>query len=299
VEGDDHEFVANGVLVHNCYREVLRTPENPFGWMDPEFIERKRASVPAEMFRVEYDMGEPAGGNRAFDIAKVEAYFDERTPVRESHKANDDEWVFEEPNPLATYVAGADWAKEQDKTVIAIFRTDVDPHPLVYLRVINRRSWPDMVAIFNTKAEAYQARSAHDGTGVGNVVNDLVDHRVLKVNMVDQKRKDLLNEYVSDFEQGYFRIPRCTSAYNAHRATTMQMIWAGAAGGAHLPDEVAACAIANRARRRMPPPVGGAAVGKTSDPPAAFKDLNTPPPVFTTTEVVVREPDEDVGVFWL
>lgn len=283
-----------------CWREVLRTPENPEGWMDPEFIERKRASVPAEMFRVEYDMGEPSGGSRAFDVEKVAQYFVDVEPVSQTHKANDDMWTFEEPNPLGSYVAGADWAKEHDKTVIAVFRTDVEPHPMVHLRVINRQSWPDMVKIFNDTMEHYHARAAHDATGVGNVVNDLVDERVYRVLMVDQKRKDLLNEYISDFEQGYYRIPKITSAYNAHRATTMAMIWAGAQGGSHLPDEVAACAIANRARRVMPPPVGGQVVGKTPDPPKAFKDLNTPPQMLPSpVSVVQREPDEDVSVMWL
>ena len=55
-----------------CWREVLKTETNPEGWMDPEFIERKKQSVPAEMFRVEYELGEPAGDARAFDLTKLD-----------------------------------------------------------------------------------------------------------------------------------------------------------------------------------------------------------------------------------
>jgi hypothetical protein len=118
--------------------------------------------------------------------------------------------------------------------------------------------------------------------------------------MVDRKRKDLLNEYISDFEQGMYRFPIITTMHNAHRATTMDMIWKGAQGGSHLPDEVAAMAMANKARRVMPPAVGGDAVGKTPEPPAAYKDLNTPPPIFQSTTVVSRYEDvDDVGVMWL
>lgn len=294
------EALLKGLPVRTwCWREVVRSEVNPQAWMDPEFIERKRASVPAEMFRVEYDMGEPSGGSRAFDIAKVQEFFVEVAPIYEHHHYSDDLWVFEEPQGIATYAAGADWAKEQDKTAISVFRTDVYPHPLVYSRVLNRQAWPDMVKVFNETVARYHAQSAHDGTGVGNVVNDLVDDRVLKVLMVDQKRKDLLNEYVSDFEQGYYRIPRCTTHYNSHRATTMEMIWAGAqGGGAHLPDEVASAAIANRARRVMPPPVTGTVVMASPEPPKAYAGLNAPPQM-TDGVVVQYEDTPDVGVFWL
>jgi hypothetical protein len=287
-----------------CWREVLRTAENPEGWMEPDFIERKQRSVSKEMFRIEYDLGEPRGGSRAFDPDKVKEYFVDVEPVREHHKDNDDLWVFEEPQPTGTYCAAADWAKETDKTSISIFRTDLDPAPMVYQRTLNRQSWPDMVAIFNKVINEYHAMAGHDATGVGNVVNDLVDERVLKVILMDQRRKDLLNEYVSDFEQGRYRFPKVTSAYNAHRATTMAMIWAGAATAAHIPDEIISCAIANRVRRVMPPPVGGVLAMKSDpvEPAKIFKDLDTPPPLMATGDVVMFDEDadgEEIAVFSL
>lgn len=316
VEGA-HEYIANDMLVHNtfqevrddalikglpvrtwCWREVLKTPENPYGWMPPDFIERKKASVPAEMFRVEYDMGEPSGSSRAFDIAKLERVFIDMPIVDEHHKANDDMWTFAEPSPFGTYCAGADWAKEEDKTVIVVFRTDIEPARMVYLRVINRRAWPDMVEMFNQTIIRYHASAAHDATGVGNVVNDLVDDRVLKVVMIDQKRRDLLNEYVADFESMHYLMARNSKAYDQHRATTMGMIWAGAHGaGEHLPDITAACAIANRARRRMPPPAGGQEVKVTPDPPKAYKGVVDS--YKAVSDVRVAQHDEEVGVMWL
>jgi len=295
------DALLNGKMVRTwCWREVLITPENPTGWMKPEFIDRKRKQVGKEMFRVEYDMGEPSGGSRAFDINKVAEYFIDVDPIYERHDYSDDTWVFAEHDQIGDYVAGADWAKERDRTVIAVFRVDVEPHQMVYLRCVNRQSWPDMVKIFNDTINRYNARAGHDATGVGNVVNDLVDERVLKILMVDQKRRNLLNEYVSDFEQGMYRFPKCTSAYNAHRATTMEMIWAGAQGaGAHLPDEVVACAIANRARRVMPPPAGGQFVLKTGEPPKAYADLDAKPQPLLSGVVEQREPDFDVSVMWV
>ena len=40
-----------------CFREVLE----PNGWMKPDFIERKRATVPTKFFETEYELGEPSG----------------------------------------------------------------------------------------------------------------------------------------------------------------------------------------------------------------------------------------------
>jgi hypothetical protein len=287
-----------------CWREILKNDANPYGWMDPDFIARKKRSVGKEMFRIEYDLGEPKGGNRAFDVEKVKEYFVDVQPVREHHRANDDMWVFEEPQPTGTYAAAADWAKETDKTSISVFRIDLDPAPMVYQRTFNRQAWPVMVDIFNSVINDYHAMAGHDATGVGNVVNDLVDERVLKVILMDQKRKDLLNEYVADFEIGRYRFPKCTSSYNAHRATTMAMIWAGAATAAHIPDEIISAAIANRVRRVMPPPVGGALVTKSDpvEPARIFKDLDTPPPLMATGDVVMFDDDadgEDIAIFSL
>lgn len=295
------EALLKGLPVRTwCFKEVVETYENPNGWMDPEFIERKRASVPAEMFRVEYELGEPSGGSRAFDINAVNKYFIDMVPIKEHHNYNDELWVYEEALDYGSYVAGADWAKERDKTVITVYRTDIEPFRLVYLRVINRRSWPDMVEIFNSTLIRYHARAGHDATGVGNVVNDLVDDRVLKV-LFSTKRKELLNEYISDFEQGMYLMPKGTPIHNAHRATTMEMIWAGAAGGSHLPDEVASAAISNRARRRMPPAVGGDAPKRDGSPSKYWEMVNggQKPTEPSIVMVEVQEREDDVAVMWL
>jgi hypothetical protein len=130
---DDAE--AKGMPVRTwCWREVIKSDVNPTGWMDPDFIERKRLSVPAEMFRVEYELGEPAGGSRAFDLEKLNEYFIPMDFEDEFHRGEDDEWILQAPDPLGTYAAGADWAKERDKTVFAVVRTDVSPRRLVYYR---------------------------------------------------------------------------------------------------------------------------------------------------------------------
>jgi hypothetical protein len=293
------EALAKGMPVRTwCYREQLK----PNGWMDPAFIERKRMSVPAEMFRVEYELGEPAGGSRAFDLDALNRAFVDLEIVEERHSGNDDEWVFEKPVAVGVYAAGADWAKEQDKTVIAIFRLDEGKRKLVYYRRFNRKSWPDMIGAFNRVVSDYQALAAHDATGIGNVVHDLVDERVIKFTMNGGKRTEMLTNYITAVEKGQYRLPRNTPAYNEHKSTTVEEVYGGGGWDSHLSDDVCAFALAHHAAERMAPPAGGIGVKKTDDPPSKFKDIT---PVFednrpysaTTGEVSVRDDDDGVATF--
>lgn len=281
-----------------CWREVLRTAENPSGWMTPEFIQRKKDAVPAEMFRVEYDLGEPAGDARAFDLEKVNEYFVEYPePIFERHAGNDDEWRWEEPKPGATYAAGADWAKMRDKTVIGVLRTDVTPRRLVYLRRVNRQDWPAMIGYFNDAVNEYQAASAHDATGLGNVVHDLVDERTLKVEMVAGKRRTLLTEYIADFEHGAYLLPLGTTLKQSHRATTVDAVWTTGQKvlDDHLPDDVAMMAIAHRAAERVPPAAAAQGVPRTPDGAKAYRGLN-PESEHTRRDGDVRVQEVEDGI---
>ena len=278
-----------------CWREVI----SPNGWMPADFIARKKASVPAEMFRVEYELGEPSGDARAFDLVKVNEFFVKMDTIDERHAGGDDEWIYAEPEPAGVYAAGADWAKMNDKTVIVVARIDVEPREIVYLRRVNRRPWPDMIGMFNDVVNKYRALSAHDATGLGNVVHDLVDERTLKVELVGTKRTKLLTEYISDFEQGKYRMPRGTPMFDAHRAASVEDVFGGAQASykAHLPDDVAACAIMHRAAERAAPMVSAVGVPKTDDLPNYLKALE---PEKEPQGVVTRRPDpEDVAIGWL
>jgi len=288
-----------------CWREVLKTEANPEGWMDPEFIQRKKQSVPAEMFRVEYELGEPAGDARAFDLTKLDQACIEMEPVDETHKGNDDTWVYALPEVTATYAAGADWAKEKDMTVICVVRTDITPHPVVYLRRMNRKPWPEMIEAFNKVTKDYSAVSAHDGTGIGNVVNDMIDERTVKVVMVGRDRTLLLTEYVAAVERGMYRLPRSTPLHLAHRAATVDDLYSTGLGRKyHLPDDVAAMAICHRAVVRQAPPASPGTVPATAFLPKSLAPLRpADDEVFDGVyhqEGVVRIKDEaESTVFWL
>lgn len=275
------DAIAKGLPVRTwCFKEVLKTPDNPTGWMDPAFIDRKKASVPAELFRVEYELGEPAGGSRAFDLEALNRTFIDMEVVRERHAGSDDEWVFEEPQVNGWYAMGADWAKEEDKTVIVVFRIDESLRRCVYLRRVNRRPWPDMIKMFNDTMRDYQAVAAHDATGIGNVVNDLIDERVMKFTMTGGKRGAMLVDYISAVEQLRYRLPANTPAFNAHKSATQDDVYGQANWKAHLPDDVAAFALAHYAAEHGAPVAIAEGVKKTE-----FR-----PPI---TRAVDPEPDPD------
>ena len=290
-----------------CWREVIKTPENPSGWMDPDFIARKKSSVPAEMFRVEYELGEPAGDARAFDLDKVKEYFVRMEPVEQTHKGSDHIWVYAHPEPGASYAAGADWAKEKDMTVFTVTRTDIKPRTVVYVRRMNRRSWPYMIGEFDKLVHRYNAQSAHDATGLGNVVHDFLDdsiNRSLKVKMIGQDRTRLLSEYIAAFEQGEYRFPLNppiseggawgSPAYDAHRSTSVDEVWGTARWDSHLPDDVASAAIMHRAAERAPMPAEAQGVARSSAGPRAYQPL-VPEPDGARMDGVVTRVDIDAG----
>ena len=237
-----------------CWRELL---EENGGWMTRRFIEGKRRTVSEQMWKTEYELNEPSGASRAFDLDKVEQYFvDYPRPIdtKVTRGETEEMWRWEPYNPSATYAAGADWAKENDKTVVAVIRTDILPRRLVYLHRINRRPYPEMAKIYSDAVKEYNAVNQHDGTGVGNAVNDFLDEQAQnKFVMVGRPRTEMLVAYIADFEHGGYLLPRmATPTWRAHRATTTEDIYAPAKWDAHVPDDVVAMALAHRAAGRIP-----------------------------------------------
>lgn len=306
-------FKKQNLKIHTwCWKETAIGPTNPDGWLDPEFIERKRMSVPAEMFRVEYELGEPAGESRAFDLGALTQAFSHYTPKPTiSEKPNDTTVLFEKPDKYGSYAAGVDWAKSVDHTVIVVVRMDTTPWRIAYMRKMNRRPWPYMIGEFNRIVGEYNAVSAHDATGLGNVVHDMVDDRTLKVVMVGNDRMKLLTEYITAVEKQAYALPRDIDWYwDAHRATTVDDVFSPGKTNTHLPDEIAAAAIAHRAAVRQVQPTYGVVIKKNDQDPALYKwqkQVNSPTGRDKEDVVVgraagvveVREPDDGVMTFWL
>jgi hypothetical protein len=260
-----------------CWRELIKTPDNTSGWMTQRFIEAKKKTVSTQMWRTEYELNEPSGESRAFDLDQLEKVFvPYPRPIRQHHEGEDyHSWTWEDPQPTASYVVGADWAKEKDYTVIPVARRDVFPYRLVKLIRINRRPYPFMIELFNKAVQDYSALGEHDKTGLGNVVNDLVDFSdsVRGFDMIGRNRTKLLTDYITDVEHLHYRLPTdevegefdtegnpirlegLEWLKKSHRGATVADVFAPAKWDDHLPDDVAAMALLHRALKRFAAPI--------------------------------------------
>jgi hypothetical protein len=261
-------FEEMGLPVYNwCYQDT----NNPIdGWLSDSQIERKRREVSAERWRVEYDLGEPSIGNRAFSSEEVEAMFID--PVKDAARFAE-LWAITDPNDFTLrnskeyqeyhfedyrmdreYVIGADWAKERDRTVITVYDATFTPARVVHWVRFHHLSWPVMVKKFNDLAQAYRCgySAIHDATGVGNMVNDYVDERAEGFIMAGQARDEMLYDYIAAVEHGKVIAPRVKEFYRATLyASTEDMFSRGKEF--HLPDEVCSMALGWRKIDQMAP----------------------------------------------
>ena len=232
-----------GWPVHRwCWREALQ----PHGWLDPAEVERKRGEVPAAMFAAEYDLQEPSPESRAIQPEMVDAMF--KPELGQFGGRPGESIELEAPRDGATYATGADWAKDRDWTVVFTLRTDVRPMRLVAYQRDGRKPWPQMVAILDTRAVRYPGPVAHDGTGLGDVVDDLLTSEAEGLKLVGRTRADLLSDYIKAIENGELEAPRIEHPYGEHKYSTLNDIY----GSGHLPDSICAGALALYAYRHPP-----------------------------------------------
>ena len=227
-----------------CWRETVA----PHGWLTPEEVDRKRATMTAESWRVEVELGEPSPEGRAIMVEAVDAMF-----VGAERRVTDWEYVeLEAPVPGAIYATGCDWAKELHQTCIVTTRVDCNPMRLVAYERGNRKPWPWMIDRLMTRVKHYPGEAYHDRLGVGGVVRDDFTEAVEDYEMVGKRRNDLFLNYIASIERNEYRAPRLASLYNAHKFVTNDDLF----GSGHPPDEFVACALAHQAALLVRNPVG-------------------------------------------
>lgn len=237
----------NGWPIHEwCWRECVGTEEEP-GWLSMEQVERKKVEVSQRMWEVEYDLQEPSFDGRAIESEFVDKAFPLDLGFYEG--ALDEYITIEEPEPGATYVTGADWAKEKDFTVIRTFRTDVDPWVEVAFLRTGRKPWPEMVADLDDVLHKYGGICVHDATGIGNVVDDLITYRKQSVKptvLRGRERESVFTQYIAGIEQEGMISPRIKYVYDEHKYVTNKDLY----GSGHPPDSFIAGALAWSIRRK-------------------------------------------------
>lgn len=255
------EFQEKGFPVWTwCYKETSHNFGKPkadlkgYGWLDPAEIERKRSEIPAQMWRNEYDILEPNFEGRAIDEASVERMFDPAWAIVDGKEGYYVQFI--DPRPDRNYVTGVDWAKKKDFTVIVTWDTTVLPWKLCAFEKINRRPWPTMVARLNKRWAMYGGIVVSDSLGVGNVVNDYIEfprgarlQDLVEFQMAGKVRSDMITEMVQAVENGDLLAPRIKSMYDDFRFVTPEDLY-NVGSTAHLPDTIAATALAWTAREK-------------------------------------------------
>lgn len=227
-----------------CYRESMH---GRYGWLTEDEVETKRATVPSVMWESEYELQEPAPESRAIDPDAVDAAFNPALGTWDG-SLSDGEIRLIEPDEGELFYHGTDWAKEQDWTIITTFERRVGrPDCLAAWQRIGRRPWPLMVKAYNDRVSDYGGSSAHDATGVGNVVSDYLDVPSTGFDFRQAKRRaEMLSDYVAAIEDGQIEYPMIDWAYREHKFASYDQLY----GSEHLPDSIAAGALAWWARRR-------------------------------------------------
>lgn len=255
-------FVDNNLPIFTwCYRESANPHD---GWLSPEFIEQKKREIPREMWRVEYELGEPSIGNRAFDTPSVERMFDEDPPEPLKVARDYEEYCIEQYRIDRDYVVAADWAKQQDYTVITVWDVTYLPIRMVYYLRFNRQPYPVMIGAFNKLQQRYFADGIHDATGLGGVVADLIEGTARNFLMTGRQRDDMLTEYVSAVENDRVKAARINSIYSAHKYCTVEDLYSRGQDF-HLPDEVCSAALAWKMVSRRFPAVEPVGLPKSTD----------------------------------
>lgn len=214
------------------------------GWLLPAEIAATRADIPATMWQVEYDLGEPSPEGRAIMPEKVAAAF--REELGQYQGAVSEYIEIEAPARGGRYATGADWAKKKDFTVATTIRYDVTPWRVVAFERIRRRPWPAMIERFDRQVRRFASSAAHDATGVGGVVDDYLGVHAQGIEMVGRVRQKLFSDYVALIEGDGLVYPMIKWAHGEHKYCGVDDLY----GRGHPPDSIVAGAMAVYAAQR-------------------------------------------------
>lgn len=230
------------------YRENLTSVG---GWLPDEDVEKKKLTVPKVMWDAEYENQEPNPQGRAIAPQAIAAMFtdemqlDGRTRwIGEPHE----EIVLEPPVEGASYTHGIDWGRKEDWTIIVTIRVDVKPIELVAFERLGREPWDVMIAHANTRVNRYGGHAMHDATGIGDVVREQLGYKIEDFLFVGRERSKLISDYIAAVERQEIICPHIEWLENEHKFASADDCY----GSGHLPDTIAAMALAYRAGSGAP-----------------------------------------------
>lgn len=244
------EAASKGWPVHEwCFHETTA----PHGWLEPDEIARKRKTMTTVAWNTEVELQEPSGEGRAIVPECVKAAFVETVKLdplpTTGFKADPDE----------KYGTGGDWAKKVNHTVVPTIHHSEKPARVCAIERTQRKPYPVMVKIFNDRVAFYGGTAAHDNTGLGTVVADLIEipqGRIEHFDFAGRERNEMLSEYIADLETGLIVWPKddnnlaLAAAFKEHLYATVADVY-GRRDEGHLPDTISAAALAWRACKQI------------------------------------------------
>lgn len=240
-----------------CFKENLVSNG---GWLPDSQVEIKRSTVTAVMFDVEYELQEPNPESRAINTQAVKEMFQDGLGVFEGEHGENCE--IEGPVKGATYLNGTDWAKRSDWTINLTYKelrpyedpSDVPENKGPMIRLVRfertgRQKWPILVGRMVQRLKVYGANSeiysAHDETGIGDVISDYMPDDVQSegIWMAGRLRATILSDYITAVEHGYIECPNIAWMRKEHERASYEDVY-GSGDSVHLPDTIAAGALA-------------------------------------------------------
>lgn len=228
-----------------CWRESLRRPGNPGGWLSPDMVESKRATVSPTMWQVEYENNDPSAVDGIIDPESVAAMWDEELGWFKG--APDEHIEMEPPRYNTDYVIGIDWAKKRDWTIISVWRPTEDYWWLAYWVRLGRKPWPEMVQVAVDLMKRYPGILCHDATGVGDVLGDLFPDEAREHGYIHgeimrgEPRSQMFSDYIRAIEQRRFKAPRIQYAFEEHLYCRYEDLYATTG---HPPDSIVSGSMA-------------------------------------------------------
>lgn len=226
-----------------CYRET----QQPHGWLSLAEIERKQSQMTNVAWNNEVELQEPNPEARAIMPESVKQMF--RKELGEFAGEAYQYVEIEPPTKNAKYCHGADWARDKNWTILWTLRYDVTPAKFIAFERRGRERYPVMIQRLTDRIKRFGGACAHDATGLGTVVEDLLEGvpNVIDFTMVGRDRSELLSQYIKAIENGEIEAPFIRFAESEHRLASRADLYASTSGH-HLPDTISAGALANYAR---------------------------------------------------
>ena len=118
---------------------------------------------------------------------------------------------------------------------------------VVFLRT-GRKPWGEMIRSVDDIMARYEGLLVHDATGIGNVIDDIIEYDRKKIKPIvlrGRDRESIFTEYIAGIEQAGMVSPRIKFAHNEHKYVTQKDLF----GSGHPPDSFIAGAMAWSQRR--------------------------------------------------